>query len=78
MGTVNTAGWQYMIDGNIEWAEGQPRTLERDHTIDLLKLLRRIKPSQFEKLYEVAKANEAAEAKLKADYEKSDQEPTQP
>ena len=37
MGQLNRSGYQKLIDENIEWLEQQPRTLERDHTIEVLR-----------------------------------------
>jgi hypothetical protein len=38
--TLTRSGWLSLIDGNIEWLEAQPRTLERDHILDMMKWAR--------------------------------------
>jgi hypothetical protein len=36
-GRLNRWGYQQLIDGNIEWLLKQPRTLERDHILEIMK-----------------------------------------
>jgi len=35
--TLNRRAYQQLIDENIEWILQQPRTLERDHIIEVIK-----------------------------------------
>lgn len=37
-GRLTRAAYQQLIDGNIEWLLKQPRTLERDHIHEILKM----------------------------------------
>jgi hypothetical protein len=37
IGRMNRASYERMIAENIEWLEQQPRTLERDHVIAIVK-----------------------------------------
>jgi len=35
--TLTRHGWRQLIEGNIEWLEKQPRSLERDHLILMMR-----------------------------------------
>lgn len=37
MTQLNRDGYQRLIDEDVAWLEGQPRTLERDHIVAVLK-----------------------------------------
>lgn len=36
-GTITRAAYQQLVDEDICWLERQPRTLERDHVIDIVR-----------------------------------------
>jgi hypothetical protein len=38
--TLNLAAYQQLIDDDLAWAESMPRTLERDHVLDVLRWCR--------------------------------------
>ena len=49
---VNREAYQKLIDEDIEWVIKQPRTLERDHIVSVLK-------NSVERLYGKEKMDEA-------------------
>ena len=49
---VNSEAYQKLIDEDIEWILKQPRTLERDHIVSVLK-------NSVERLYGKEKMDEA-------------------
>jgi hypothetical protein len=42
-GIMNAAAWEKIIRENLEWLMQQPRSLERDHTQNILEWARRNK-----------------------------------
>ena len=49
---VNREAYQKLIDEDIEWVLKQPRSLERDHIVSVLK-------NSVERIYEKEKMDEA-------------------
>ena len=52
MGMINKKAYQKLIDEDIEWLLKQPRSLERDHIVSVLK-------NSVERIYEKEKMDEA-------------------